>query len=66
MKEDDCAKKKTNMYMQEGEYTMKIYCREKKEDSMRAIHHASLLYVENLTCYRDSFTEKSLSQQHSG
>lgn len=62
MKEDDCAKKMTNMYMQEGEYMTNIYSREKREDSMRPIHHASLLYVENLTYYRDGFDEKSLSQ----
>lgn len=58
MKEDDCA----NLNMQEGEYTTKIYSREKREDSMKFIHHASLLYVENLTYYRDGFSEKSLSQ----
>lgn len=56
--EDDCA----NLNMQEGEYITKIYCRETREISMKFIHHASLWYVENLTYYRDGFSEKSLSQ----
>lgn len=46
MKEDDCAKTTTNMHMQEGVYTTKIYSRKKREDSMRSIHHASMLYME--------------------
>lgn len=41
---------------------MKIYSREKEEDYMKSIHHASLLYVENLTYHKDGFNEKSLSQ----
>lgn len=36
---------------------MKIYSREKREDSMSSSHHASLLYVENLTYYRDGLNE---------